>query len=296
LGCLAEDLTAFYGPPHPWSASRLESYRSCPFQFFVRHVLGLEPRGEPGEGLDVSQLGDIFHRVLEHVYQAEGVHDPSNLQQLLTALPEAARQVLDAAPEVEGFRVTAWWQQTREEIVDKVRRSLEALHSPAIQADFVPYAHEQRFRKASALKVVDGTDHFFLHGMIDRVDRTPDGRLRIIDYKSGGPWDYDNAAVAEGKKLQLPLYALAARDALQLGRIEDGFYWHVQHVRASPFSLRGFAKCEGRDALEVAVERAWEAVRGVRGGRFRPEAPDDGCPDYCPAAVFCWRYRPRFKR
>ena len=58
--------------------------------------------------------------------------------------------------------------------------------------------------------MTDGDDAFRLHGFIDRVDRAPDGRLRIIDYKTGGPAAFTVKAVVEGKKLQLPLYALAA--------------------------------------------------------------------------------------
>ena len=33
-------------------------------------------------------------------------------------------------------------------------------------------------------------------------------------------------AFAEGRKLQLPLYALAAQETLRLGVVADGFYWH----------------------------------------------------------------------
>jgi hypothetical protein len=47
-------------------------------------------------------------------------------------------------------------------------------------------------------------------------------------------------------------------------------------------------------AMEVAVEKAWEAVRGARDGYFTPQPPKDGCPAYCPAAAFCWHYRPGF--
>jgi RecB family exonuclease len=130
-----------------------------------------------------------------------------------------------------------------------------------------------------------------LRGFIDRVDRAPDGRLRIIDYKTAGPWAYTNKALTEGKRLQLPLYALGARDALGMGEPIDGFYWHVQHAQASPFTLEKFGAAE---ALEVAVEYAWSAVRGARQGRFVPQPPSDGCPSYCPAAAFCWHYSPGF--
>ena len=279
-----------FGPAHTWSASRLETYRTCPFFFFVGRVLGLEPREEPAEGLDARQLGNLYHAILEKVYEAPGVHDPTDLEQLLDALPAVAGAILDAAPEEQGFRETKWWQQTRAEIVENVRRSLAAL--AALPGDFVPSQHEADFGREGrpALRVGAGQDSFRLGGIIDRIDRAPDGGVRVMDYKTAGPWAFTPKNITEGKKLQLPLYALAARDALRLGEPVEGFYWHVRQAEPSSFRMSSFdGGPEG--AMDVAVEKAWEAVRGAREGHFVPEPPDSGCPAYCPAAGFCWRYR-----
>jgi hypothetical protein len=40
------DLSERFGAAHGWSASRLESYGTCPFEFFVAYGLELEPREE----------------------------------------------------------------------------------------------------------------------------------------------------------------------------------------------------------------------------------------------------------
>jgi len=243
--------------------------------------------------LDGRQLGNIYHHILERVYQVPGVHDPSDVEQLLDALPQAAAAVLDVAPQQEGFRETAWWAQTREEILDNVRRSLQALAQ--LPGGFVPYRYEVPFgiQDQAALTAHTEDDHFHLRGFIDRVDRAPDGRLRVIDYKTAGSSGYTEKAVAEGKKLQLPLYALAARDALGLGEPADGFYWHVRHAEASSFTLGGYAGGP-QAAMETALEKAWEAIRGAREGHFVPSPPEGNCPSYCPAVGFCWHWRPRF--
>jgi hypothetical protein len=289
LNALAGTLEARFAPERTWSASRLETYRSCPFSFFVSYVLGLEPREEPAEGLDARQLGNIYHHIFERLYKA--VKDPASLDELLAALPAVSGAVLDDAPRAEGFRSTAWWRQTRAEIAANVQRSVEALSR--IPGGFVPVAHEAAFGGTTALTVTDGDDSFRLHGFIDRVDRAPDGSLRIIDYKTAGPAAFTIKAVVEGKKLQLPLYALAAEQALGLGQVVDGFYWHVRQAEASKFTLSGF-QGGPEAAIESARTHAWSAVRGARAGQFVPQPPDGGCPDYCPAAGFCWRYRPRF--
>jgi hypothetical protein len=292
-----------FGPDHAWSASRLEGYRACPFLFLTGSVLGLEPRGAPAEGLDARQLGNIYHRIFQQLYR--GVDDPINLPQLLAALPKVAEPILDQAPRREQFRATAWWTRTRDEIVEHVHRSLVVLDT--LRGDYVPVGHELAFgisgRPGEALVVRDGDrycghDSFRLRGYIDRVERTPDGRVRIIDYKTGGPWSFTAKALEDGKKLQLPLYALAAQEALGLGQVVDGFYWHVQHAdwHLENAGRRGWFTLAGSGAVEVmdrALSYAWEAVRAVRCGSFAPRPPDDGCPSYCPAAAFCWQYAPR---
>jgi ATP-dependent helicase/DNAse subunit B len=286
-----------YDRDYVWSASRLEGYRACPYLFFVTYVLEMEPRTEPSEGLDARQLGNLYHQIMRRVYAV--VDDPADLEALLDALPGAAGLILDAAPRREGFRATAWWVQTRKEIVEHVRRSLAALH--ALQGAYVPYAFELAFGMghgsgpALVVRDANGSDWFRLRGFIDRVDRAPDGRVRIVDYKTGGPWGYTRRAMEEGKKLQLPLYALAAEEALALGTVSDGFYWHVQHAewhtehaQSSPwFTLH---KVGARQAIGTAIRYAWEAVRGARRGAFMPQPPEEGCPSYCPAAGFCPHY------
>ena len=74
--------------------------------------------------------------------------DPADLDALLAALPAAAGAVLDAAPRVEGFRATAWWTQTRAEIADNVRRSVEAL--AALPGGFVPWPRKRPSSRATA--------------------------------------------------------------------------------------------------------------------------------------------------
>jgi ATP-dependent helicase/DNAse subunit B len=290
-----------FAPRHVWSASRLEAYRTCPLFFFVGRVLGLEPRQPPTEGLDGRQLGNIYHHIFETLTRRVG--PDAELEALQAALPEVAAEILDAAPQQEQFRATAWWAQTRREIVENVARSLAALESRP--DDFGFYQAERTFgitdQPGRALTVRDEGDHFRLRGFIDRVDRADDDRddhprIRIIDYKTAGPYAYTDKAVREGEKLQLPLYALAAEEALGLGEVVDGFYWHVRQAEPSAFTLAAFKGEHGRGpraAMETAVAHAWAAVRGARAGTFVPQVPHNGCPDYCPAAAFCWHYTPR---
>jgi ATP-dependent helicase/DNAse subunit B len=286
---LAADFTDRFAPQNPWSASRLESYRTCPYMFFVATVLRLEPRTAPATRLEAWQLGNIYHNIFQAIYQ--NTPNPDDTEAVLAGLEQIAGAVLDDAPQQQGFRVTAWWEQSKAEIVNNVRESVLALAE--LPGDFTPIFFEQGFFREKALTITNPAngDSFRIHGVIDRVDRDDNNRLRIIDYKTGGPYAFSRAAVAAGKKIQLPLYALAARDALNLGEPAEGFYWHIRHIKPSDFRLSRF---DGgpQAAYETAIGYAWEVVNCARNGQFTPQPPGGGCPSFCPAAAFCWHYQP----
>lgn len=286
-----------YSADHVWSASRLETYQTCPYYFFTANVLGLEKIEAPSEGLDARQLGNIYHHILENLYQEVG--ECPELKYLQSALPKIARRVFDLAPRREGFRITSWWLHTQEEILTNLERCLVVLET--LDSSFVFFQAEQKFGigkfpEPPLQASTRGGESFLLRGFIDRVDRNESGTIRIIDYKTSSSYGFTHQAVREGKKLQLPLYALAAQNALKLGDIQEGFYFHVRSAEPSGFKLSSFrinGKKGPRAAIENAVDISWQTIQAVRKGIFEPKVPDNGCPDYCPAAEYCWHYRPK---
>ena len=291
LGPLASTLASRYGPDHVWSSSRLETYAKCPLQFYVAHILHLEPRTPPQEGFDQLTLGSIYHKVLEDVYTLAPA-DP------LSVLPEVAQEIFAAAPDEYGFRPTPLWEQQQREFFQVLEKTVAALEEA--RAGYGPYAQEPPFGLHDAppltlqYPVVSSqypVVSIQIRGYIDRVDRAPDGSLRVIDYKAGSS-RISARELEEGTRLQLPLYALAVQDALGMGPVVDGFYWHVGS--ASPSYLR-LEKYEGgvEGAAETATGYVRAYVAGVREGRFHPTPPSGGCPDHCPAVGFCWQYAPR---
>ena len=284
LSPLAPVLAARYGPGHVWSSSRLETYAKCPLHFYVAHVLHLEPRILPREGFDRLVLGSIYHRVLEEVYR-QAPSDP------LAILPEVAQVVFDAAPDEYGFRPTALWKQQQREFLAVLEKTIVALEET--REGYEPYVQEPPFglHGKPPLILQHPASGIQIRGYIDRVDRAPDGSLRVVDYKAGST-RISARELKEGTRLQLPLYALAVQDALGLGPVAGGFYWHIGS--ASPSYLR-LGRYDGgvEGAAEVAIGYVRAYVAAVREGQFAPTPPAHGCPDHCPAVGFCWRYRPR---
>lgn len=291
LSDLADRLALFYGPDHVWSASRLEAYGICPHHFWLGQDLVLEARQPPAEGYDIFILGSMYHEILEEVYRQTG--SQADGEHLLALLPAVAKKVFDEAPRAYGFRPTALWQMQRRELEQIMANTLVAL-AEATQ-NSTPLAQEQIFgmRDQPPLLVPRNGDEFRLRGFIDRVDQDAAGRLCLIDYKSGST-PITVRDLVEGRRLQIALYALAARDALALGEVADGFYWHIGSTRAgsAKASSLKLADFEGgvEGALTTALAHAFNHIAGVRAGHFSPVPPPSGCPSHCPGASFCWRY------
>src|SRR5262249_35993201 len=59
---------AKFGPAYTFSPSQLESYLFCPFQFFLRYMLKIEPVDERDElDEDYTERGSRIHRILENL-------------------------------------------------------------------------------------------------------------------------------------------------------------------------------------------------------------------------------------
>jgi ATP-dependent helicase/DNAse subunit B len=257
--------------------------------FWIGSGLELEPRTPPEEGYDVRILGIMYHRVLEELYRR--APDPTDADELLALLPAIAREVFDAAPAEYGFRPTRLWDYQRQELEQILGDTVTALVE--VSSGYTPLALEQVFGLEGQPVLVIHSDggELRLRGFIDRIDRGPDGRLRVIDYKAGST-PISARDLVEGRRVQLALYALAARQALGLGEVSGGFYWHIGPARASSLKLEKF---EGgmEAALQAAADHALAYAAAVRAGHFQPKPSSGNCPGNCPAAVFCWRYIPK---
>ncbi len=283
---ISSQLEDRYPASQAWSASRLEAYGTCAFLFFSAYALELEPRTPAEEGYDVRILGSMLHKILEETYRRAG--DPTNPEECQGLLPEVAAQVFASAPGEYGFRPSALWDMQQQELLNILRETLAALAKAS--TGFTPRYFEERFGMGKPSLVLDTEiGEVRLHGYIDRIDQGPDGRLRVMDYKAGGT-AISLQNLRDGRRLQLPIYALAASQALDLGEVCSGFYWHIGRGEASSLKLENY---EGgvEAAFQTAIQHVGAHVGNIRLGQFQPTPPSDGCPRYCPASPFCWRYK-----
>jgi ATP-dependent helicase/DNAse subunit B len=283
-------LSERFGLNRPWSASRFETYGTCPFQFFVQYVLELEPKEPPELGLNARQLGSILHRVLELAYREAG--PGAEKEKIIEMLEVICEPVFEKAPRKYGFRPSYLWEVEQSQFKELLRKTIDELEAQS--KDWTPIGFEQKFGigHQPALTIKVGAEMVQLRGLIDRIDRHTSGSIRVIDYKTGGS-HLDKRSFEDGRRLQLPIYGLAAQDALGLGEVVDGFYWIIRKADKSSFKLSKY-KTEDDEGLpaakRVTLEHLQISLSGIRSGHFKPKAPHDGCPSYCPAVQWCWRY------
>jgi len=293
-GSISPQLEAAYTLDHVWSASRLETYSTCPYWFYVQNVLKLEQKEIPELGLNSAQAGSIYHEILEKVFT--GVPDPTDLEELLAALEDCAASVFIHAPRKYGFRPSPLWEVEKDQFIKALIKTITVLHERS--SGWIPSYFEQRFgtNESPALQIDIGNEKVRVRGIIDRADVNTKGEIRVIDYKTGGSF-LTNQDLISGRRLQLPIYALAAQEALGLGTVVEGFYWKIQAAEESSIKLSKF-KHEYLWGTEAAYSTLINHIKhhlvGIRDGNFHPTPPRGGCPSYCPAVGWCWRYQAGF--
>ncbi len=210
-----------------WSPTALETILNCPFSFLVRHVLKLEPPHEEEDDFDPSERGRIFHAVLEELYRELATRGElplteKNLHVALSLLGDCMgrwRSRTSGRRPQQRLQRRATLAQLQDDIALLLAR--EAF-LPAAERN-VPIRFELRFGPAEAGEgpVFDLGEHGAvpLRGTIDRIDLAPDGRLHVIEYKTGAKRARPGkitagAGIRPNVHLQLPLYLEAAATLL----------------------------------------------------------------------------------
>ncbi len=262
-------LSATWGPSRSVSVTRLESYRRCPFLFYLEHVLGLESPPEPAYEIDAAEWGLLVHRALAEVY-SDG---PVPLQRV----PDLTRRALDRALADSGLPV--FWQQVSRRVIDNFLPEFIAREAEMRDQGFGPVRTEATVsgEPAPGLRV---------HGRVDRVDESEDS-LRVIDYKTGSTAGMSGRAVTvQQTHIQLPLYARLLQEQ-HPGRLIDNLgVWSVREARVK--WLAG-PRYQVPDLIRAAVDTARETVDAIRAGRFPVRGTDPQVCRGCDLGFLCGR-------
>jgi ATP-dependent helicase/nuclease subunit B len=228
------------GKASPVSATSLESLATCPRSYFFSHVLGLEERESPEEVEQVSALdvGNLVHGILKDFLQkylsgsaSGGISCRAWNHTHWDRLEKLAHRRFKELERQNRVGMRAQWAVIKASILRDLKEFLRQDSTLRSQIVSTPEAVELGFGGPDQKVVLDiGGKKVALKGSIDRVDRLGDGRLHVIDYKTGSSQPYERLSeddpVVGGTKLQLPVYALAAQKLLD-GAGAVGTYWFV---------------------------------------------------------------------
>lgn len=208
---------ALYGKHLENSVSRLETYAACACRHFLQYGLSLKEREE--FGFEVSDMGNIYHAVLENF---AGKLAESKLTWWDFTEDFATKAVKNA---VEGYAATygetVLYSSARNEYAITrmsriLTRTVLTLQQHLKQGSFQPDDYELSFRFAENLDSIhvnlSEDEKMHLQGRIDRIDVSEDAEhvyVKVIDYKSGDR-KFDLAALYYGLQLQLVVYMNAA--------------------------------------------------------------------------------------
>jgi RecB family exonuclease len=195
------------------SPSALNSYLTCPLNFYYRYVLRLKESDIKTADIQQSTLGSIFHFVMEHCY------DPDKGEITTDRLSKDMQQVeqnFSAAIEAEKAQSHFLNERNRFPLF-MAKKALLRLLQAEIRfmnegGNLQIIAVEKEF--AAAFPLPEHGMEGIIKGCIDRVEKR-NGELWIIDIKTGSVKDADlkldeltlDEIRLKGKALQLLAYA-----------------------------------------------------------------------------------------
>jgi ATP-dependent helicase/nuclease subunit B len=263
----------------PLSPTAFRTYLSCPFRFYLQHVLRLEAVDAEKSELDVFDFGRLCHKPLEILVQPAW-QDCADEEVLAAAFVEdldrRAREAFGPTPAVP---LVAQLESARQ----RLRRAAK-VQAQQRRDGWQVFAIEREFRiEVAGMEV---------KGRIDRIDRHESGAWRLIDYKTSdtpkNPLETHLGPPREGVldwmiwnggdkprqwfDLQLPLYLKALPQLVPeaSGRTVCGYFNLPKAVASTSVAVWESYPLE---LQESAMRCAEGVVDAVRRGEFWP--PND---------------------
>lgn len=229
---------------------------------YYQYRLGVKTLKDPVNGLEAAERGTLVHGVLEHFWRGLGIG--SGLQELRSLSPETLQEAVSQAAD----QALQDFSRERFEPLSPAFSALERDRLARLAAAWLELekTRPQPFRvMACEQEETIEIEGISIKLVIDRIDVLEDGRLVLIDYKTGSKPDERNWAEVRITEPQLPVYAaLVLRD---------------QGVAAVAFALvrtaeHGFSGIAAEDEILPGVARLQsEKVRKTFGEEIFPDWP-----------------------
>lgn len=269
------------------SASRLTSYLTCPFRFYLGSVLRMEVVDTSKREMAASEFGSLIHAAFQEMVADPSIADSTKEKDIADFLCAAAESKVAS---LYGRHLPVLVRLQLESALQRLRAA--AAYEAASRMD--GWRISETEVKLNGELLIEGVP---FTGMIDRVEvRDRGGRreVRLIDFKTsdkalspdtaharelkaqprgreGDEWqlfDSPNGGRYQWQNLQLPLYA-AAMAARGVSQVQVAYF-------NLPKNVQDTAIIEWKEFnqawIDAATHCAAEAVRRIQGNRFWPPA------------------------
>lgn len=217
-----EEAVGLYGRHLIGTPTRLETFNKCPYRYFLEFGMKLAPREEYEE--KAVDRGSFIHGALEKFINAliDGNVDYASVTD--DEIAEIVSGILREMAETHNKGIYLGSARMRAELmrlIEIISTACRELVRQIAAGSFRPVGTEVSFGREGdilpALEIEASGASFRVCGIVDRLDAygTPEGGdyIRIVDYKSSET-KFDFTELANGIRLQLPLYAAAMEASL----------------------------------------------------------------------------------
>lgn len=267
----------------------LADQAACPFRALARHRLRAEPLEEATFGPDAGMVGSLVHRALELVWRQ------LKTQQALCDSTTAARDAL--VKEAAGQAIDELARQ-RPDLYHGRFRALEQTRLSDLLRDWLTReAARPGFRVAELeqrQQVAVGP--LRLQVRADRVDELADGRLLVIDYKTGQGDPSRRWLDERPGEPQVPLYSVQQRERVAgaaIARVRSDDKAGFVGLSAESLAIDGIETFAGNDTLGdwQALLEHWQQglstlAQEIADGRADPTPSTASC-QYCTLPALC---------
>lgn len=247
-----------YGNILKTSVSRLETYKKCPFSYFLKYGLNLKEKEELK--IQSFDTGSFMHEVIDLFFN-NVKEENIQLNELLgkeEKIQKIVNQIIETKLDYGKYKFTATvkYKILIQRLERMITKALKYIIESLVYSDFNVEGTEVEFGKGEENKPIeitlDNGKKIEITGKIDRVDvaKSADGKyLRIIDYKSSAR-NVDLNEVYAGISIQLLTYLDAIceeKDFLPAGIL----YFNLIEKNVSP-------KAKTEEAIEEEIRKQFK--------------------------------------
>ena len=254
----------------------LETYKRCPYNFFLGYLLRLGRMEEPEEGLDNLIRGKVIHKVLADFYKRKiGTRIGKDFINNWDEIREITLHTIEEMVPGSRDRILLRLELISNDYSPLMKKFLKNEVEKNINHTIMDVEWEFSGKDVNIIK--DGEQLCFM-GRIDRIDKIDDG-LVIIDYKTGNKRNLaSNKNIEEGNSLQFPIYNYAVEKSL--GKVSETTYYVINSGDGVFMEEREKIQM---DVFILNIFRIWEEIKELN---FEPK-PRSGCITHCPFNQIC---------